>query len=78
MTQESFLLINLLPSHTTFMSIYFYLWITINALHLSFIYHLTYPYYSMRVNDRVISMHICQYLYATPSLLPVENINNDT
>jgi hypothetical protein len=56
------LLTNLLPSHTTFMSIYSYLWITINALHLYFIYHLTYPCYSMRVSDLVISMHICQYL----------------
>jgi hypothetical protein len=56
------LLTNLLPSHTIFMSIYSYLWITINALHLSFIYHLTYPYYNMRVNDLVISMDICQYL----------------
>jgi hypothetical protein len=58
MTYEFVLLINLLPRHTTFMSIYFYLWNTINALYLSFIYLLTYPYYSMRVDDFIISMHI--------------------
>ena len=71
------LLTNLLPSHTIFMSIYSYLWITINTSHLSYIYYLTYPYYSMRVNDLVISMHICQYLLPPHRSSLCKNINND-
>ena len=74
------LLTNLPLSHTIFMSIYFYLWNTINTLHLLFIYPLTYPCNSMRVII-IISIHICQYLYAntTPQAPPCgKNINDDT
>ena len=68
------LLTNLLPSHTTFMSIYFYLWITINALHLSFIYHLTYPCYSMRVMIFSEVYTFVNISMPTLSLLPVDKI----
>jgi hypothetical protein len=47
------------------MSIYFYLWITINTLHLSLDLPLLW-----HESDRIISIHICQYLYANPIAPP--------